>query len=102
MNTIDFILSFLEAASPFITILAFVMLYYQIRSLKRITPKEEEWARSVQTLSQQFAELEENISKSKFGTSKNIKELGAVIGNLNKSLENLWQTMKKALNLTEK
>lgn len=98
----DLYLAFLDTASPFITILAFVLLYHQIRSLKKITPKEEEWARNVQTLSQQFGELEENINKGKFGTSKNVKELGAVIGNLNKSIENLWQTMKKSLNLTEK
>ena len=98
----DLFLTFLESASPFITILAFAMLYYQIRTLKKITPKEEEWARNVQTLAQQFNELEENISKGKFGTSKKVKELGVVIGNLNKSVENLWQTMKKSLKLTEK
>ena len=96
------ILNFLDTIAPIITIAAFVLLWYQIRGLKKIAPKEEEWARNVQTMSKQFAELEENISKGKFGDSQSIKEIGTVIGNINKSVESLWQTMKKALKLNEK
>lgn len=95
-------LTILDRISPFITIIAFILLYHQIHTLKKITPKEEEWARNVQTLSKQFAELEENIGKGKFGDSQSVKEIGTVIGGLNKSIEGLWQTMKKALKLTEK
>ena len=58
--------------------------------------------RNVQTMSKQFAELKENISKGKFSDNQSIKEIGSVIGNLNKSVESLWQTMKKALKLNEK
>jgi uncharacterized protein YoxC len=96
------ILNFLDTIAPVITIVAFALLWYQIRSLKKIAPKEEEWARNVQTMSKQFAELEENISKGKFGDTQNVKEIGTVIGNLNQSVESLWQTMKKTLKLTEK
>lgn len=55
------ILNFLNTLAPITTILAFVLLWYQIRKLSKITPKEEEWAINVQTLSKQFADLEEEI-----------------------------------------
>ena len=79
------VLNFLNTIAPIITIAAFVLLWYQIRSLKKIAPKEEEWAKNVQTLSKQFAELEENIGKGKFGDTQNVKQ-----ASLKKSTARRW------------
>jgi len=97
-----YILELLDRAGSIITILAFILLWYQISRLKKITPKEEEWARSVKTLSKQFDDFGTDIKKGKFGDGKQVKEIGAVIDNLNQSVEALWQSMKKALKLTGK